>query len=149
MENHCSKWYIRTNCVCVCVCSGAVAAVRVTELETDNTGLLGMTERLKEQVTVFSTRIEELERQLGDTQGELSLVATQLTNADIDREEVEEENRAFQLLLEQKEDMLNNQESKEQELEGRVNELQQHHSVSNCVCVCVWLCAEEHEYLLK
>ena len=117
------------------VCRVQSTLCQLNDLEIDNTSLLRLAEDMKAQVSVLSSRVGELERELGDAQGEISIMSTQLTNGDVDKEAVEEDNRALQLLLEEREQVLSQQETKQSQLEAQLNDLQHNHSVSVCVCV--------------
>ncbi len=117
------------------VCRVQSTLCQLNDLEIDNASLLRLAEDMKGQVSVLSSRVGELERELSDAQGEISIMSTQLTNGDVDKEAVEEDNRALQLLLEEREQVLSQQETKQSQLEAQLNDLQHNHSVSVCVCV--------------
>ncbi len=114
------------------VCRVQSTLCQLNDLEIDNTSLLRLAEDMKAQVSVLSSRVGELERELGDAQGEISIMSTQLTNGDVDKEAVEEDNRALQLLLEEREQVLSQQETKQSQLEAQLNDLHHNHSVSVC-----------------
>lgn len=98
------------------------------ELEKDNAELAGVVAGIRTQCSELSSQVAALEKQLLEANGELSLLQTQLINADVDKGEVEEENRALHLLLIQKEEMLSHQELKKVELESQLQEIQHHQS---------------------
>ncbi len=102
----------------------------LNDLETDNATLSGLAENMRAQVEMLGSRVGELERELCDAQEELSIMATQLANGDVDKEAVQEDNRELQLLLEEREQVLRQQETKQSQLEAQLNELQHNHSVS-------------------
>jgi len=84
----------------------------------------------RSQCLELTNQVTTLEKQLIDAHGELSMTQTRLANADFDKTQMVEANRALELVLTQKEQLLSANRTKQVAAETQLKELQDQQSVS-------------------